>query len=180
MCLLSSGSRVRILPGAPRRNRSSRRTSPGRRVLLTMFSPAAVPAACPMAWSRTGPARPPRGCSARPRWPAAGRHCRAGRPWRRGLSRRHRCAATGPALPVPGSGLGRPRPARPRHPGLGGRADLTGSHGAHTATPRGRRRGLPLAQRMLGQVRPVLGPGVRGAAAGRACQGPRNTRRWRR
>jgi hypothetical protein len=61
----------------------------------------------------------------------------------------------------------------PRRPSLSGRADLTGSLVTHSATPRGRRDGLPLAQRMLGQARPVLGRGVRGAAAGRAGQGPR-------
>jgi hypothetical protein len=32
--------------------------------------------------------------------------------------KRRRCAASGPALPAPGSGLGRPRPARPRRPQL--------------------------------------------------------------
>jgi hypothetical protein len=32
------------------------------------------------------------------------------------LIKRRRCAAPGPALPAPGSGLGRPRPARPRRP----------------------------------------------------------------
>ena len=37
------------------------------------------------------------------------------------------CAAPRPALPAPGSGLGRPRPARPRRPVQGGTADLTGS-----------------------------------------------------
>ena len=42
-------------------------------------------------------------------------------------SRRRRCAAPRPALPAPGSGLGRPRPARPRRPVPGGTADLTGS-----------------------------------------------------
>lgn len=60
-------------------------------------------------------------------------------------SRRRRCAAPRPALLAPGSGLGRPRPARPRRPSLGGRADLTGSLVAHIAKPRGRLRGVPLA-----------------------------------
>jgi hypothetical protein len=54
-------------------------------------------------------------------------------------------AAPRPALPRRALALGRHRPARPRRPSLGGRADLTGSFVAHIAPPRGRLHGLPLA-----------------------------------
>jgi hypothetical protein len=79
-CLLSSGSRVRILPGAQHQNRSSRPICSGWQVRLTRPSPAVVPVVCPMASAGTGRAPPPRDCSARPRLPAAARHCRADRP----------------------------------------------------------------------------------------------------
>jgi hypothetical protein len=62
--------------------------------------------------------------------------------------------------------LRRPRPARPRRPSLGGPADLTGSLVAHIATPRGRLHGLPMAQRMLGQVQLSAAREFGGAAAG--------------
>jgi hypothetical protein len=65
--------------------------------------------------------------------------------------------------------LRRPRPARPRRPSLGGRADLTGSLLVHIAAPRGRLHGLPVAWRMLGQVRLFAAREFRGAAAGWAC-----------
>jgi hypothetical protein len=65
--------------------------------------------------------------------------------------------------------LRRSRPARPRCRSLGGRADLAGSLLVHIAAPRGSLHGLPVAWRMLGQVRLFAGREFRGAAAGWAC-----------
>ena len=58
--------------------------------------------------------------------------------------KRRRCAAPGPALPVPGSGLGRPRPARPRRPFRSTSADQAGLLGE-----RGHERGPPSSANSL-------------------------------
>ena len=55
---------------------------------------------------------PPPACSARPRWPAAARRCRAGTPSQRARSRRLRCAP-----PRPSASAGPALTARRRTPG---------------------------------------------------------------
>ena len=75
---------LRILSGALNQNRSSM----PHMARLTGNAHDALPrlraVACSMASSRPVQLRQRAGCSARPRWPAAARHHRADRPWRRG------------------------------------------------------------------------------------------------
>ena len=103
-CLLSSRSRVRVAVGAHRCNPRSPGVLPRIGHIVMMPSGVAVPAACPMAPSLTGPAAPPLAWSARPRWPAVARYCRAGTPSQRARS-------SGPCGPSARGGW-RPRPRR--------------------------------------------------------------------
>ena len=65
--------------GRARQNPRSAVVLSGRVVALTRLAQGAVPVACPMTGVVPLPARPLPSCSARRRWPAGARRCRAGR-----------------------------------------------------------------------------------------------------
>ena len=86
VCLISSGSRVRILPGAPIKQAGQRLARPGGSRSSRGIPALPRPVACPMEPSLAAACSPPRAGLGHRRLPAGAHRLRAGRPLRPGLS----------------------------------------------------------------------------------------------